>query len=198
MRKKIIAFVLVCAGLCGLGFWELWGRKNLGYEELLTVNSEIAPNTVISEEMLSVKKVESVPKAALTPGDAGRIVGLESKQLIPQGETLYLPYFEESSFNVGEKSGRYVLSIPNDWLKAYPQTLRRGDTAYFYCKGDIVTSAVVAYARDGSNQEVRSQDEERLLGSAPVSLIEIIVDEEQARLLGRLADKGNRFVLLYS
>lgn len=198
MKKRIAGLVLIVLCLAALGFWEFWGRKNLGYEEILTVKTEISPNTVITAEMLGVKKLESVPQNALLPKDAESIVGLESRQLIPQGETLYAAYFEESRFNVGGDSGKYVLSIPNDWLKSYPQTLRRGDNAYFYCKGSIVTEAVVAYARDGSNQEVQSQGEERLVGSAPVSLVEVIVDDKQAKLLGNLADKGNKFVLLYS
>lgn len=198
MQKRIVGMSLIVVFLFALGFWEFWGRKNLGYQEVLTVRKELEPNTVISADMLSVKKLEVIPQDALSPEDAESIIGLESKQLIPQGETLYAAYFEESSFTVGGESGKYVLSIPNDWLKSYPQTLRRGDSVYFYCKGSIVTEAVVAYARDGSNQEVRSQDDSRLIGSAPVSLVEVIVDEKQAKLLGNLADKGNKFVLLYS
>lgn len=198
MKKRIVGMILIGSCLLTLGFWEFWGRKNLGYEEILTVKSELAPNTVVTRDILTVKKIETAPKNVLRPADADMLIGMESKQLIPSGESLYLAYFEESSFNIGNDTGKYVLSIPNDWLKSYPQTLRRGDTAYFYCKGTIVTNAVVAYARDGSNQEVQSQDEARLVGTAPVSLIEVIVDENQAKLLGNLAEKGNKFVILYS
>ena len=81
---------------------------------------------------------------------------------------------------------------------SYPQTLRRGDEVSFYCDGKLVVTALVAYARDSSNQEVISQDDARLQASAPVSLVEVVVDESQALKLGRLADKGKRFVLLYS
>ena len=62
----------------------------------------------------------------------------------------------------------------------------------------MVLSAVVAYARDSSNQEVTSGDDERLKSSGPVSLVEVIVDEEKARKLGKLAEEGKKFVLLYS
>jgi len=75
--------------------------------------------------------------------------------------------------------------------------LKRGDRAFFYCAGEIVTDAVVAYVRDGTNQEVYYGDDERLTSSASVSLIEVVVTEEQARLLGKLADKDNKFVILY-
>lgn len=198
MKKRITGLILIGTMLIGLGFWEFWGRKNLGYDEILTVRADAAANTIISPEMLTTKKVENAPEEALRKEDGEKIIGMECRQLIPKGETLYAAYFEESRFRVGEEAGKYVLSIPDDWLESYPQTLRRGDKAFFCCKGRIVTDAVVAYARDGSNQEVRSSDEERLVGSAPVSLIEVIVNEAQAKLLGNLAEKGNKFVLLYS
>ena len=63
--------------------------------------------------------------------------------------------------------------------------------------GEPVTDAVVAYVRDGTNQEVYYGDDERLTSSSSVSLIEVVVDREQAALLGKLAEKGNKFVLLY-
>ena len=198
MRKRITGLILIGTMLVALGFWEFWGRKNIGYDEILTVRADAAANTIISPEMLTTKKVENAPTESLRKEDAEKVIGLECRQFIPKGETLYVAYFEESRFRVGEETGKYVLSIPNDWLKSYPQTLRRGDKAFFYCKGRIITDAVVAYARDGSNQEVRSSDEERLVGSAPVSLVEVIVNEAQAKLLGNLAEKGNKFVLLYS
>lgn len=61
-----------------------------------------------------------------------------------------------------------------------------------------MTKAVVAYARDGNNTEVVFSENERLSGSAPVSVIEVILSEKQAKMLAGLADKGNKFVLLYS
>lgn len=98
---------------------------------------------------------------------------------------------------MGPEEGKYILSVPAQWLKAFPQTLKRGDRAFFYCGGEPVTDAVVAYVRDGTNQEVHYGDDERLTSSSSVSLIEIVVDEKQAALLGRLAEKGNKFVILY-
>ena len=61
-----------------------------------------------------------------------------------------------------------------------------------------MTKAVVAYARDGNNDEVVYSENERLSASAAVSVIEVIVSEKQALKLSNLAAKGNKFVLLYS
>ncbi len=198
MKKKIAGIALICVALMTLAFWELWGRQNLGYDEILTFEDDIPKSTIIAADMLTTKRVENAAGEALRPGDEAQIIGKESRHYIPKSETLYEEYFGGSRLITGGISDAFVLSIPEDWLRSYPQTLRRGDDVAFYCGGSIVTRAVVAYARDGSNAEVVSLSSERLTGSAPVSVIEVIVSENQALKLGNLADKGNKFVLLYS
>ncbi len=198
MKKKIAGIVLICLALGLLGFWELWGRQNIGYDEILVLRESASKSTVVEASMLTTRKVESAAKAALRPGDESKIIGMETRHFIPESETLYQEYFAVSRLTTGGSTDSMVLSIPEEWLETYPQTIRRGDDVAFYCGGMIVTKAVVAYARDGNNAEVTSSGQARLTGSAPVSVIEVIVSEKQAVKLGKLADKGNKFVLLYS
>ena len=197
MKRRIAGIVLVVLSVGALGFWELWGRENITYDRVLVLKEALPKNTLITADMLRVKKVDRAGEDALMEGEKGEIVGLETTQFVPAGTELYREYFQESIFAVGEEQGRYILSIPAQWLKAFPQTLRRGDRAFFYCGGEPVTDAAVAYVRDGTNQEVYYGDDERLTSSSSVSLIEVVVDREQAALLGKLAEKGNKFVLLY-
>lgn len=197
MKRRIAGIVLVVLSVGALGFWELWGRENITYDRVLVLKEPLPKNTLITADKLRVKKVDRAGEDALMEGEKGEIVGLETTQFVPAGTELYREYFQESIFAVGEEQGRYILSIPAQWLKAFPQTLRRGDRAFFYCGGEPVTDAVVAYVRDGTNQEVYYGDDERLTSSSSVSLIEVVVDREQAALLGKLAEKGNKFVLLY-
>lgn len=197
MKRRIAGIVLVMFSVGALGFWELWGRENITYDRVLVLKEALPKNTLITADMLRVKKVDRAGEGALIEGEKSEIVGLETTQFVPAGTELYREYFQESIFAVGEEQGRYILSIPAQWLKAFPQTLRRGDRAFFYCGGEPVTDAVVAYVRDGTNQEVYYGDDERLTSSSSVSLIEVVVDREQAALLGKLAEKGNKFVLLY-
>lgn len=197
MKRRIAGIVLVMFSVGALGFWELWGRENITYDRVLVLKEALPKNTLITADMLRVKKVDRAGEGALMEGEKSEVVGLETTQFVPAGTELYREYFQESIFSVGEEQGRYILSIPAQWLKAFPQTLRRGDRAFFYCGGEPVTDAVVAYVRDGTNQEVYYGDDERLTSSSSVSLIEVVVDREQAALLGKLAEKGNKFVLLY-
>lgn len=197
MKKRIAGVVLIVLSVGALGFWELWGRENITYDRVLVLKESLPKNTLITADMLRERKVEKAGEGAIRTEQRNEIVGLETGQFVPAGTELYREYFQESIFSVGEEQGKYILSVPAQWLKAFPQTLRRGDRAFFYCGGEPVTDAVVAYVRDGTNQEVYYGDDERLTSSSSVSLIEIVVDKEQAALLGKLAEKGNKFVVLY-
>ena len=198
MKKRIAGLILIVASLGCLGFWEFWGREHLSYEKVLVFRQDTARNTAVEESMLEVVFMEEPPDGALRAEDASTLMNLETVQYVPAGPPLFSEFFQDPRLSVGGTSGQYVLSIPNQWLLSYPQTLRRGDTVRFYCEEEIVLSAVVAYARDSSNQEVVSADDERLKASAPVSLVEVIVDEEKALKLGKLGEEGKKFVLLYS
>ncbi|MDD6815726.1 MAG: hypothetical protein PUE84_04695 [Firmicutes bacterium] len=198
MKKRIAGLILIVASLGCLGFWEFWGREHLSYEKVLVFRQDTARNTAVEESMLEVVFMEEPPDGALRAEDASSLMNLETVQYVPAGTPLFSEFFQDPRLSVGGTSGQYVLSIPNQWLLSYPQTLRRGDTVRFYCEEEIVLSAVVAYARDSSNQEVVSADDDRLKASAPVSLVEVIVDEEKALKLGKLGEEGKKFVLLYS
>lgn len=198
MKRKIAGIILICTALLALVFWEFWGRQNIGYDEILVFREDIQKSSIIEAKMLTTKKVENAANGALRPGDESYVLGKESRHYIPQSEALYREYFSASRLTTGGISEGLVLSLPDDWLKSYPQTIKRGDDVIF-CLGDsVVTKAVVAYARDGNNKEVVYSENERLSASAPVSVIEVIVSEKQARKLCNLARKGNKFVLVYS
>lgn len=193
--KSLTGIVLILIALMGIIFWEGIGREIIMYDDVLVLTQEVDENTIITKEMLGKKKVAAASKGALTLENVDAVIDKAAVQYIPKGTEIFPQYFEDSKLLV--KENEYVLSIPNDWLESYPQTLRRGDTAYFYTYGKKITSAVVAYAKDGTNQEVTS-DEERLAGSSTISLVEVIVNEEQADLLSKAASAENKFVILYN
>lgn len=198
MKQKTIGLLLIFLSLGALGFWEFWGRENLSYESVVVFRSDVGRGTEVEKQMLEVRKMDKPGENVLLETDMQKIIGQETVQFIPAGAPLHGEYFQNPELAVGGDSGRFILSIPNQWLMSFPQTMRRGDEVSFYCGGKLVATAPVAYVRDSSNQEVTSADEDRLQASAPVSLVEIVVDEEKALKLGRLADEGKQFVLLYN
>lgn len=197
MKRMILGMVLIVLAIGGMFFWETAGREMFLYDEVLTVTQDVEESTIISEEMLALKRVAKATPGALTKKDVSNVLGKEATQFIPAQTEVFEQYFADSKLVVHAEDNEYVLSIPNKWLESYPQSLRRGDQVYFWCEGTKVTSATVVYVKDSSNTEVTS-DEDRLTASSNVSLVEIIATEKQADLLSTYAKEGKKFVILYN
>ena len=198
MKQKAAGILLIVISLGALGFWEFWGRENLAYEQVIVLRQNIPENTEIVRSLLEVKRVENPGDQVLMEKDAAALIGMESAQFIPAGTPLHREFFQDPSLATGGNTGQYILSIPAEWLISFPQTLRRGDEVSFYYGEKQVTSARVAHVRDSSNQEVVSADDARLQATAPASQLEVVVTEAEAVKLAAMAEKGKRFMILYS
>ena len=196
-KKRIIGIILIFSTLTALAFWELWGRSNLGYQKIPVLKKDTERYTKITADMLTFKPIEHPNKGTLTGADVEGLEGMSAGQYIPAGEPLYANYFTEAEFMTGEATDSFILALPEQWLAAYPQTLRRGDRVFFYCGGEAVTDAIAVHVKDSNNQEIYSAGNERLQDSGRVQSIEVAVNATQASQLEKLAAKGNRFLLLY-
>ena len=196
-KKRIIGIILIFSTLTALAFWELWGRSNLGYQKIPVLKKDTERYTKITADMLTFKPIEHTNKGTLTGADVEGLEGMAAGQYIPAGEPLYANYFTEAEFMTGEATDSFILALPEQWLAAYPQTLRRGDRVFFYCGGEAVTDAIAVHVKDSNNQEIYSAGNERLQDSGRVQSIEVVVNATQASQLEKLAAKGNRFLLLY-
>lgn len=196
-KKRIIGIILIFSTLTALAFWELWGRSNLGYQKIPVLKKDTERYTKITADMLTFKPIEHPNKGTLTGADIEGLEGMAAGQYIPAGEPLYANYFTEAEFMTGEATDSFILALPEQWLAAYPQTLRRGDRVFFYCAGEAVTDAIAVHVKDSNNQEIYSAGNERLQDSGRVQSIEVVVNATQASQLEKLAAKGNRFLLLY-
>lgn len=196
-KKRIIGIILIFSTLTALAFWELWGRSNLGYQKIPVLKKDTERYTKITADMLTFKPIEHPNKGTLTGADVEGLEGMAAGQYIPAGEPLYANYFTEAEFMTGEATDSFILALPEQWLAAYPQTLRRGDRVFFYCGGEAVTDAIAVHVKDSNNQEIYSAGNERLQDSGRVQSIEVVVNATQASQLEKLAAKGDRFLLLY-
>ena len=196
-KKRIIGIILILSTLTALAFWELWGRSHLGYQKIPVLKKDAERYTKITADMLTFKPLEHPNKGPLTKAEVSALEGMAAGQYIPAGEPLYANYFTEPTYMTGEGTGTFILALPEQWLTAYPQTLRRGDRVFFYCGGEAVTDAIAVHVKDGNNQEIYSAGNERLQDSGRVQSIEVAVNAAQAAQLERLAAKGNRFLLVY-
>lgn len=197
LNKKLAGFIIITAALISMTVWELWGREHISYEEILVVKEDLPANTVIDKKDIEIKRVSDPPKGALAPGEEEKVIGMESVHFMAEGSPVYKEAFRQSRFSTGGETKKEILSVPGEWLLSLPQTVRRGDEVTFFNGKVKLLTAVVAYVKDGSNNEVVSEDKDRLSGSSCAVHIEIIGNVDELVELSCLAGEGKRFTVLY-
>lgn len=197
LNKKLAGFIIITAALISMTVWELWGREHISYEEILVVKEDLPANTVIDKKDIEIKRVSDPPKGALAPGEEEKVIGMESVHFMAEGSPVYKEAFRQSRFSIGGETKKEILSVPGEWLLSLPQTVRRGDEVTFFNGKVKLLTAVVAYVKDGSNNEVVSEDKDRLSGSSCAVHIEIIGNVDELVELSCLAGEGKRFTVLY-
>ena len=167
--KRIIGVVVVIVSVFTLIAWEKWGKDRFLYDEILVLNKNVEKGTVITEEMLSEKRIGGTEKDCLSADDREYVIGREAAFFVHKGVPLFREYFQQSS-----------LSADEDWLTCMPASLGRGDKIFFFRGGDFVTSAMVA-----------SVDEEK-------TFMEIVVSDEQASALSKIGGSGEIMTVIYN
>ena len=195
MNRRIIGLAMITVTLAAIGIWEFWGRENISYRQVIVLREDTKAHTVISEDDIQTKKLESPSGEALTEADAENLIGMETSQYVAADTELRREYFQTSQFAVGQDSGKALMSLPSDWLLSFPQTLRRGDKVIIYNGTVKLMEAVTAHVKDSGGQEVLSQDSQRMEASSALSHIEIIGSEEDLVELSKLASEGAKFTL---
>lgn len=195
MNRRIIGLAMITVTLAAIGIWEFWGRENISYRQVIVLREDTKAHTVISEDDIQTKKLESPSGEALTEADAENLIGMETSQYVAADTELRREYFQTSQFAVGQDSGKALMSLSSYWLLSFPQTLRRGDKVSIYNGTVKLMEAVTAHVKDSGGQEVLSQDSQRMEASSALSHIEIIGSEEDLVELSKLASEGAKFTL---
>lgn len=179
-EKKIIGVLVIFISFFALVAWEKWGKDRFLHEEILVLNDNVERGTVITESMLSEKRIDTQEKDRLAVEDRDYVIGREAAFFVHKNTPLFREYFRQPSLSADEEKGRYLLIVPADWLTSPIQTVARGDKIFFFRGGEFLTSAMVA-----------SVDEEK-------SFMEIIVSEEQAAALSKVAGGGEAMTIIYN
>jgi len=217
---SILGIILMLATLAMIYFWETKGREQFLYNEVVILNKSVEANTPITSDMLDLIKInpENFMEDAIV--DKDEVIGKYSAHYIPKYSQLALVYFKDDSTDT-KKEDLYIFTIPSDWIITFPNSLRRGDTIYFYpvkmasekgeesksfnspgsikvTKESGLVKSEVAYLKDSGNREVvNTAGEDRYDASANISSIEIITNYEDVSYLESLADSNWKFIILY-
>ena len=217
---SILGIILMLATLAVIYFWETSGRERFLYSEVVVLNQSVEADIPITSDMLDLIKInpDNFMEGAIV--DKDEVIGKYSAQYIPKYSQLALAYFKDDSTDT-KKEDLYIFTIPSDWIITFPNSLRRGDTIYFYpvkvasekveesksfnSQGSIkvtkesgLVKSEVAYLKDSGNREVvNTAGEDRYDASANISSIEIITNYEDVSYLEGLAGSSWKFIILY-
>lgn len=198
LRRKVTGIIMILLSIGALGFWEIWGRENLSYRNILVFKEPHEAYTVITDEMLQEVKVENASSKALKPGDRNRILGMETRQYVPEGQELIIEYFRDPVFRTGLSRDSYILKVPDVWIVSCPESIRRGDKAFFYLGEELLCETRVIHVKDSYGQEITYSGLDRYYPTGRMSFIEVMVSADNMRKLSGLAEKGNRFTIIYA
>lgn len=219
LLKGFLGIILIVCAIGTIFYWEMYGRESLLYENIVVLTKDVKKNEVITNKIVTYEKREGSNLIQGVIIDENKIIGKAAKGYIPKGVQLVEEYFEDH--NLVLDNNEYIFQIPKEWIRAFPSSLRRGDTIYFYevgqgienynaTEGEIIinnkqaleeepiTSAIVAYVKDSANREVITLSEkERYDGSSKINEIEIITNIEVVNLLRKSVDNNKLFIIMY-
>ncbi|MGN0659969.1 MAG: hypothetical protein ACI4LA_10255 [Emergencia sp.] len=178
--KRVIGVLLIAVSIAALVTWEKWGKNRFLYEEVLVLTCNVEKGTVITGEMVAVRNMDVTEEDCMRAGDRELVIGREAAFFIHRNVPLFGEYFREEGLGANAQQGKYILSVPSEWLAVLPSSLARGDRAYFFCGGSFVTSAFVSYV---------SREEKSL---------EVVVNDRQAERLSELGGQGEKMVIIYN
>ncbi|MCL4415447.1 MAG: SAF domain-containing protein [Actinobacteria bacterium] len=215
-----IGILLMLATMAMIYFWETSGREKYLYSSVVVLNQSIEANVSITSGMLGWIKInpDNLIDGAIVKKE--EIIGKHSAHYIPKNSQLAPAYFKDDTTDI-KKEDQYIFAIPADWIITFPNSLRRGDTIYFYpvktasenkeenktfnnldnikitSQSDLLKSEV-AYLKDSGNREVvNTPGKDRYDASANIASIEIITNYEGVLHLQNLAESNWKFIILY-
>ena len=218
-NKKLLGIFFLLLAVAFFVFWEFVGRSELLNERVVVLKEDVHKGTLITADMLNVIKIDVSNHIENSIYDSDVIVGLEAKHYIPAKTQLVKEFFDSPELVLDDDEK--IMKLPNEWIHSYPETLRRKDKVYLYAIKEntestenieketvksnndrseeklYIFNTTVAYVKDNTNREVESLDIDRLVGSSTVSVIEVVIRDEEFEMLKEYAGNGYTFALLY-
>lgn len=133
-----IAIIVILIG--AMWWWEVDGRQRTLYVSIPVLKTDVKRGDLIKSDMFDTVKREKESLISNYVTDPNKIVGKEAKQYIPKNMPLD-PQFFESPELITDKD-RKNWKLPNEWIYAMPNSLRRKDHIVLYeVSSEIVKSS---------------------------------------------------------
>ena len=193
----VIAIILMLTTLGGFFYWVKYGQEQFVYKRVITTNAEITKGTVITKDMLKVSKFDegNIINGSLV--DASSIIGMASKQYIPRNSQITLDFFDNPDIVVDEN--QYVFQIPDEWIYAFPSSLRRKDEIYFYAiELNNISGMNQTIQPDNSNDTEATVSEPHILSTEQSNKLSEKLNNDESFIKASVAyvkDSANREVV---
>lgn len=175
--KRILGLLLVCISVLGIIGWENWGKERFLYDEVLVLRENVEQGTLITKEMVDVKKMEN-DESCFAFSERDAVIGMQAAAFIHKGVPLFAEYFQEPGLAPDRTKNLYGMCLPPEWIASRPETLSRGDKVFLFFGKKLITEADVAsIGKEGC--------------------VEIIVGKEQAAAICQVTERGGRLALIY-
>ncbi|MCR4804439.1 MAG: SAF domain-containing protein [Clostridia bacterium] len=154
--KTIAGIVLIALSVAAMYIWETRGRDRLLLQPVLSAAADMEAGHVVTEEDLSVLEVlpQTAVSGALSPADAGQIIGLRAGHRVAANQQLLPSDFAAAGVRLPKGKSVYVL--PSEWILSRSCSLRAGDKVQIYAMPEkkLLGTYSLAFVRDTQEQEV--------------------------------------------
>ncbi len=154
--KNIVGAAMIALSLCGMIFWEMYGREALTLETVVVAAVDIKEGTVVDAASFRQARLpkESIIASAVSWDQAMALSGKVARMDIMENQQIDVSSFTEKSKLISE--GVSIFSIPKEWIYSRPAGLRAGDgvAVYLMPEEQLLGSFTIAYLRDSSEQAV--------------------------------------------
>lgn len=196
MKKTLIGVLLIVISIAGIIGWEFIGREELMYTDMLVLNQDVESHTKITKDMLATRKIYNPMEGALTIEKAESIIGKETTQFVAKGSEIYDRYFEDEKLLV-DPENEFVFSVDVQDVMAFPRSIKRGDTVYFYSYDTKMANSTVIALKDTNGNEI-IQSANRTEVSAQIASIEFKVDRENLQVLSTAVSEKEPLTIAYN
>lgn len=215
--KGIIGILLVVLAVAGIFLWENYGREAFTYASITVLNEDLEKGTVVTADMLRTIKIDQSNLIKHYIKNPDEVIGMQTATFLPADLQLSKKFFMKQGLVT--KPGEHIMALPKEWILTFPQTVRRGDTIYFYSvknkeqysineNGDVIfhsenekkeaiAEAKVAYVKDSAGREVVDLTPNRKDASAVISSIEVVINDAKYQILRDSVEAKNQFVISY-
>ncbi len=154
--KNIAGIAMIALSLCGMIFWEMFGREALTLETVVVAAADIREGSVVDAASFRLAKLpkDSVIASSVSWDQAMALSGKVARIDIMENQQIDVSAFTEKSRLISE--GVSIFSIPKEWIYSRPAGLRAGDGVAIYLMPEeqLLGSFTIAYLRDSSEQAV--------------------------------------------